>query len=959
METCSVIQKARLVLIALLTVFSALCAARSSTASIDTDHTATTESYFPLNDSDLEKSTVLPTEFVSTAPSSTRGTFTDWGNSTSTEITDPLIGFSTEQQPPSKANSATEVNANTDASMDTEKWESPSLTDGTYTSSTISRAGERTLLSVTSNNTTPYTEHSSPYSKKPSPYSENTSTFSEKPSSYSENPPLSSMNPSSYSEKSSHYSQESNSSQAPTRDERSGSTVNVVVPDRATSTQFDQSDTTSRSSSSHSPNISETGSPSDVSQQSSTNVSDSTSNSTPPFTESGDREGTDTTHFGHTSQTGTSQSETRSSVSSGSAGPHTENNTPNMSGPAKESTITTISASGTATESTMTFHTPVIAHTEASSTATSRVNDAITATDKSPNEPATHRQPSTSDTEQTLDPTEALVTTQATASHNTQSAEEHSFQVTTGTTTTTTTTTATTIPVVTPSPYQSSTSMEPSTQPATTAPTHTTPRPQATPATSQHLPATRTGSAATSAISTDITTLHMETSTATPGSTARHTTVSYSNTAPSRTTPAHTTGNLTDRATTAFEATTTQMHIESAVVPGSPCDSNPCVNGGTCVVEDGKRHRCVCLPSWTGKDCEEDMDECVSSPCPHGSTCVNTRGSFSCVCPLGSDLEHGRICTRARTFLGTFELSNMQYNSTRFSSTDVHELHREIIQLLNASLSILKGYIRSTLNKSEGDVVHFSAVHTFSMSAQVTRADVTKNIDRFLKNCSQTVMHCREAVHLSYKAESLCAAQETKCDTERTNCTDNDGTTFCQCHAGYFKHNTEDLSCRECDDGYKLENGTCVRCTFGFGGFNCGNFYKLITVVVSPASGVLLLILIIALIVTCCKKDKNDINKIIFRSGDFQMSPYAEYPKNNRVSVEWGRETIEMQENGSTKNLLQMTDIYYSPALRNSELERSGLYPFSGMPGSRHSCIYPAQWNPSFISDDTRRRDYF
>lgn len=42
------------------------------------------------------------------------------------------------------------------------------------------------------------------------------------------------------------------------------------------------------------------------------------------------------------------------------------------------------------------------------------------------------------------------------------------------------------------------------------------------------------------------------------------------------------------------------------------------------------------------------------------------------------------------------------------------------------------------------------------------------------------------------------------------------------------------------------------------------------------------------------------------------MSPYADFPKSNRVSMEWGRETIEMQENGSTKNLLQMTDIYYS-----------------------------------------------
>ena len=37
--------------------------------------------------------------------------------------------------------------------------------------------------------------------------------------------------------------------------------------------------------------------------------------------------------------------------------------------------------------------------------------------------------------------------------------------------------------------------------------------------------------------------------------------------------------------------------------------------------------------------------------------------------------------------------------------------------------------------------------------------------------------------------------------------------------------------------------------------------------------------------------------------------------------MEWGRETIEMQENGSTKNLLQMTDIYYS--VRTSTIEFS------------------------------------
>uniref|UniRef100_H3DG86 Uncharacterized protein n=2 Tax=Tetraodon nigroviridis TaxID=99883 RepID=H3DG86_TETNG len=239
--------------------------------------------------------------------------------------------------------------------------------------------------------------------------------------------------------------------------------------------------------------------------------------------------------------------------------------------------------------------------------------------------------------------------------------------------------------------------------------------------------------------------------------------------------------------------------------------------------------------------------------------------------------------------------------------------------------------------------------------------EVFNSIQMSIRNCSSSVSHCRVVLQhqLTYHMESLCVAQKTQCDTERSTCTDSSGAARCQCLQGYYKHNPDDLACLECGDGYKLENGTCTPCTFGFGGFNCGNFYKLIAVVVSPAGGALLLILVIALAVTCRRKDKNDLNKIIFKSGDLQMSPYADFPKSNRTSLEWGRETIEMQENGSTKNLLQMSDIYYSPVLRNSDLERNGLYQFTAPPGSRHSCIYPAQWNPSFISDDSRRRDYF
>ncbi|CAG5865474.1 unnamed protein product [Menidia menidia] len=462
---------------------------------------------------------------------------------------------------------------------------------------------------------------------------------------------------------------------------------------------------------------------------------------------------------------------------------------------------------------------------------------------------------------------------------------------------------------------------------------------------------------------TDATTLQTEGSTGTRRTTtahSQHITATHTHSSPTRSTEAqHTTKRQSDGGATVFVVTTSPTAVEpTRELPKNPCLSNPCRNGGMCVSYKGPEFTCRCQQAWTGPTCNQDVDECEDNPCPTGSRCVNTRGSFSCECPLGFDLEDGRTCTRAKTFLGTFSFNR---HDLSVKSAAMHEIQREIVHLLNMSLSVLRGYSRSTVSQKEQGGVHILAVNMFSISTDVTTTEVNNSIQMFLSNCSFASTHCRMVLlhQLSYHTGSLCEAQNTQCDKERSTCSDLNGTAYCQCRQGYYKHNPEDLSCLECKDGFKLENGTCVPCMFGFGGFNCGNFYKLIAVVVSPVGGALLLILIIALIVTCCKKDKNDINKIIFKSGDMQMSPYADFPKNNRISMEWGRETIEMQENGSTKNLLQMTDIYYSPALRNSDLERNGLYPFTGLPGSRHSCIYPAQWNPSFISDDSRRRDYF
>ncbi|KGL79819.1 Protein HEG 1, partial [Tinamus guttatus] len=346
-----------------------------------------------------------------------------------------------------------------------------------------------------------------------------------------------------------------------------------------------------------------------------------------------------------------------------------------------------------------------------------------------------------------------------------------------------------------------------------------------------------------------------------------------------------------------------------------------------------------------------DVDECLSNPCPALATCNNTHGSYICQCPLGYELEKGKC--------------NLVTPASHVPTVPPWGSNRLLCSpfQLDASLATLPGYHRSVVKATrEANMVHVSVQSTFSLASNVTFYDIVTSVKSYIRACTSPPETCQFISNLRplHRVGSLCKQKDPECDKETSECTDFDGVALCQCKSGYFKYNKMDHSCRACDDGYKLENETCVRCPFGLGGFNCGNPYQLITVVIAAAGGGLLLILGIALIVTCCRKNKNDISKLIFKSGDFQMSPYAEYPKNPRAQ-EWGRETIEMQENGSTKNLLQMTDVYYSPTgLRNPELERNGLYPpYTGLPGSRHSCIYPGQYNPSFISDETRRRDYF
>ncbi|XP_078734164.1 protein crumbs homolog 2-like isoform X3 [Lampetra fluviatilis] len=91
---------------------------------------------------------------------------------------------------------------------------------------------------------------------------------------------------------------------------------------------------------------------------------------------------------------------------------------------------------------------------------------------------------------------------------------------------------------------------------------------------------------------------------------------------------------------------------ENCSVNLDECESQPCLNGGSCIDNIGS-FSCECAPGFTGSLCREDVDECLSSPCLNGGTCVDQINGFRCLCPdadhfdsySGSDPDAGRWTT--------------------------------------------------------------------------------------------------------------------------------------------------------------------------------------------------------------------------------------------------------------------------------------------------------------------------
>lgn len=116
------------------------------------------------------------------------------------------------------------------------------------------------------------------------------------------------------------------------------------------------------------------------------------------------------------------------------------------------------------------------------------------------------------------------------------------------------------------------------------------------------------------------------------------------------------------------------------------CQSNPCPRHSQCL-DQSNGYKCVCgktnemnkkrkwsffvcirEPGWTGRDCQEDIDECdLMKPCKAARKCTNQPGSYQCECLenfLGKNCEMVNDHRRINILFNPFELLPHRFEDT-------------------------------------------------------------------------------------------------------------------------------------------------------------------------------------------------------------------------------------------------------------------------------------------------------
>ncbi|GCB68531.1 hypothetical protein scyTo_0000898 [Scyliorhinus torazame] len=337
-------------------------------------------------------------------------------------------------------------------------------------------------------------------------------------------------------------------------------------------------------------------------------------------------------------------------------------------------------------------------------------------------------------------------------------------------------------------------------------------------------------------------------------------------------------------------------------------------------------------------------DHCVTAVCPPSSKCVNLFMSYKCQCPLGfSDVTAG--CQAVRIFPGILHLQNATFTD------DLKEIYsKAFYEMATKTENEMKGffkdnndYFKSVVRKFTKGSVNAFVDNVFAVSSTATKESVSTTIRNGIERCTSCDLVSRAD---TFNVGSICSLNP--CDNSTSQCKANNGIATCNCMPGYFKFLPSDRSCKACLSGFKFENGTCVKCPFGYGGFNCDKSYLLVVVVVSCVLGGIILLLLLALITTCLRSKSGSCSSSS-GSHDYVMWPKSEMPKIPRATMHWDGNQLEMQENGSTSSL---NDIHRDG--RRTPEKNDDLKTFKGKQQSRYTYLCQGQENPYYVSDEKK-----
>uniref|UniRef100_A0A674NEL2 Uncharacterized protein n=1 Tax=Takifugu rubripes TaxID=31033 RepID=A0A674NEL2_TAKRU len=251
---------------------------------------------------------------------------------------------------------------------------------------------------------------------------------------------------------------------------------------------------------------------------------------------------------------------------------------------------------------------------------------------------------------------------------------------------------------------------------------------------------------------------------------------------------------------------------------------------------------------------------CSSQPCGRGATCENRRGEdFVCLCLPGDFYNNNtNSCAAAKVFPGELEIQNLTFNelltdktSELFKNTS-ENVSRDIEGVFTENDAYLTSIVLEFLPRSQQSrqaVAIASVQIIFGRTATINKDGVLSQ----LKNCNK----CTTVRNGTFRVTGLCSA--IPCDLTTARCEDgDDGNYTCSCQDGFFTTNfMNDRMCIACPSGQQFVDNECIDCPLGYSGFNCGENWELVLLIVGPVLGGLLLITLILLITVAVRSKKH------------------------------------------------------------------------------------------------------